>query len=186
MNWRDRTIDDLAKMICGDFAADKSFFKYRSSYYLTQFFRDADTDHTHDGTTRARWVAQTLRTFEQAERRTGRVGNDRDLAAVAIDARCDQYAAAQRYQFFRCFDGVFDAHVIQPMRMDIGLVRGQRIGARTGIVFRREGQMFGPVRGRRFEDLVVEQILIERGVGTPPVMRSLRQGVPATAGSENT
>jgi hypothetical protein len=61
MNWRDRTVDDLAKMICGDFAADKSFFKYRSSYYLTQFFRDADTDHTHDGTTRARWVAQTMR-----------------------------------------------------------------------------------------------------------------------------
>jgi len=34
-----------------------SRFRYRSSSYLTEFFQDCDTDHTHDGTTRQYWVA---------------------------------------------------------------------------------------------------------------------------------
>jgi hypothetical protein len=34
---------------------------YRSSSYITRFFRDADTDYVHDGSTRAAWAADTLR-----------------------------------------------------------------------------------------------------------------------------
>lgn len=51
----------IADMICGNFDAEKSFFTYRSSSYLTQFFRDCDTDYIHDGSTRNYWVADTLR-----------------------------------------------------------------------------------------------------------------------------
>jgi hypothetical protein len=36
------------------------FFPYRSSSYITRFFRDADTDYAHDGSTRRNWVASVL------------------------------------------------------------------------------------------------------------------------------
>jgi hypothetical protein len=48
-------------MICGNFKADESFFIYRSSSRLTEFFHDCDTEYTHDGSTRSYWVADTLR-----------------------------------------------------------------------------------------------------------------------------
>jgi len=47
-------------MICGDYPVETSYFPYRSSFYITRFFSSADTDHTHDGSTRARWVSATL------------------------------------------------------------------------------------------------------------------------------
>ena len=47
-------------MICGNFPAEASYFPYRSSFYITRFFQDADTDFEHDGSTRALWVANTL------------------------------------------------------------------------------------------------------------------------------
>jgi len=47
-------------MICGDYASAESFFVYRSSKYITEFFEDVDTDFAHDGTTRATWVHGTL------------------------------------------------------------------------------------------------------------------------------
>jgi hypothetical protein len=58
MKWRDRTLDEIAEMICGN--GQNSFFHYRSSSYLTRFFRDADTDYAHDGSTRSYWVSSTL------------------------------------------------------------------------------------------------------------------------------
>ena len=48
-------------MICGNFEPEKSFFLYRSSSRLTEFFRDCDTDFAHDGSTRNYWVAWVLR-----------------------------------------------------------------------------------------------------------------------------
>lgn len=60
MNFKRRTLNQIADMICGNFQEDESFFPYRSSKYLTEFFEDADTDFVHDGTTRANWVAETL------------------------------------------------------------------------------------------------------------------------------
>lgn len=49
-------------MICGNppRQGQQSYFKYRSSSYLTQFFEDCDTDYRHDGSTRDAWVANTL------------------------------------------------------------------------------------------------------------------------------
>lgn len=60
MQFKERTRMALADMICGNFDQNKSFFVYRSSSYLTQFFRDCDTDYAHDGSTRNYWVARTL------------------------------------------------------------------------------------------------------------------------------
>lgn len=60
MKWKDRTIDEIAEMICIPQGKTDSFFVYRSSYYITRFFRDADTDYAHDGTSRAVWTAGTL------------------------------------------------------------------------------------------------------------------------------
>lgn len=59
MKWRVRTLDGIADMICGNYG-ENSVFRYRSSSYLTRFFRDADTDFVHDGSTRAAWVSSVL------------------------------------------------------------------------------------------------------------------------------
>jgi hypothetical protein len=61
MQFKDRTLNQIADMICGNFEAAKSFFVYRSSSYITEFFQDCDTDYRHDGSTRRYWVADTLR-----------------------------------------------------------------------------------------------------------------------------
>jgi hypothetical protein len=58
MKWRQRTLDEIADMICGN--GEGSPFVYRSSSYLTRFFQDADTDYAHDGSTRYAWVATVL------------------------------------------------------------------------------------------------------------------------------
>jgi hypothetical protein len=55
MKWRQRTLDEVADMICGN--GEGSPFVYRSSSCITRFFRDADTDFAHDGSTRAAWVS---------------------------------------------------------------------------------------------------------------------------------
>jgi len=47
-------------MICGNFDPAQSFFEYRSSHFISRFFSDADTDYQHDGSTRGKWVAETL------------------------------------------------------------------------------------------------------------------------------
>lgn len=61
MQFKQRTLMQIADMICGNFEADKSLFVYRSSSRLTEFFMDCDTDYVHDGSTRQSWVAETLR-----------------------------------------------------------------------------------------------------------------------------
>ncbi|MDQ0008440.1 hypothetical protein J2T07_000599 [Luteibacter jiangsuensis] len=60
MDFKRRTISELARMICGDFSDEPKLFRYRSSHYLTEFFQDCDTDYAHDGSTRAHWVAGVL------------------------------------------------------------------------------------------------------------------------------
>lgn len=61
MEFKARTLNQLAKMICGDIKNNEtSYFVYRSSFYLTEFFGDAETDYAHDGSTRPKWVAETL------------------------------------------------------------------------------------------------------------------------------
>ncbi len=61
MEFKKRTLNQIADMICGNFPEEQTFFPYRSSKYLTEFFEDIDTDYQHDGSTRQWWVAETLR-----------------------------------------------------------------------------------------------------------------------------
>jgi hypothetical protein len=61
MEFKKRTLMQIADMICGNLKDEQNLFRYRSSSLLTEFFRDCDTDYEHDGTTRNYWVADTLR-----------------------------------------------------------------------------------------------------------------------------
>lgn len=63
MQFKQRTLMQIADMICGNFPPETSFFPYRSSSRLTEFFYDCDTDYAHDGSTRNYWVAETLRSI---------------------------------------------------------------------------------------------------------------------------
>jgi len=58
-------LDALAEMICGDSPYDN--FPYRSSSYLTRFFRGVDLDYVHDGSTRKWWVANVLEELNKEE-----------------------------------------------------------------------------------------------------------------------
>src|SRR5450756_822533 len=62
MKFRDRTLVQIADMICGNVKKPEegTFFNYRSSSSLNDFFREADTDYLHDGSTRKDWVAGVL------------------------------------------------------------------------------------------------------------------------------
>lgn len=59
--FKDLTLRQLADLICGNFDASATVFRYRSSSYLTEFFQDCETDYAHDGSTRWAWVAGVLR-----------------------------------------------------------------------------------------------------------------------------
>ena len=61
MEFKRRTLKQIGELICGNYEIyEESFFPYRSSSYLTEFFEDLETDYVHDGSTRAWWVADTL------------------------------------------------------------------------------------------------------------------------------
>lgn len=61
MNFKPRTLLEIADLICGNPSHEVSFFRYRKGNDLTEFFQDCDTEHRHDGSTRNRWVAEVLR-----------------------------------------------------------------------------------------------------------------------------
>lgn len=61
MEFKQRSLMQIADMICGNFKEEESVFRYRSSSYLTEFFSDCDTEYAHDGSTRNYWVAGTLK-----------------------------------------------------------------------------------------------------------------------------
>lgn len=60
MEFKRRTLNQIADMICGNYPDKETFFVYRSSKYLSEFFEDIGTDYRHDGSTRQWWVAETL------------------------------------------------------------------------------------------------------------------------------
>lgn len=63
MKWKARTSEQIAELICGD--NTEGYFRYLTGLNLTRFFRDADTDFVHDGSTRRFWVADVLqKTFD--------------------------------------------------------------------------------------------------------------------------
>ena len=56
MKLSERVLEELAKMVVGD--ADH--FPYRSSSYITRFFRRCDLPFVHDDSTRPRWAQERL------------------------------------------------------------------------------------------------------------------------------
>ncbi|RIJ70569.1 hypothetical protein D1871_18455 [Nakamurella silvestris] len=67
MKFRRRNSEGLADLVCGNLGSydpapgdEPNYFPYRSSSYITEFFQELDTDWTHDGSTRHRWVADVL------------------------------------------------------------------------------------------------------------------------------
>jgi hypothetical protein len=61
MKWKNRNLRELAHIICGDAAqSEVSYFRYRSSMFITEFFEDCDLDFVHDGSTRWAWVSARL------------------------------------------------------------------------------------------------------------------------------
>lgn len=67
MKFKRRSSEALANLICGNLGSADQFdgkeppyFPYRSSMFITEFFRDLDTEWEHDGSTRHRWVADVL------------------------------------------------------------------------------------------------------------------------------
>jgi hypothetical protein len=75
-----RTIADLAELICGGSGDAGGFehknFPYRSSYYLTEFFRNCDMDYVHDGTTRRQWVIDVLTELNSGPASNGQLPAD--------------------------------------------------------------------------------------------------------------
>lgn len=72
MKFQARTLSQLGDMICGNSGPDvPAYFSYRSSRYLTEFFRDIDTEYQHDGSTRQRWVAEVLTKILEEEPQAG-------------------------------------------------------------------------------------------------------------------
>ena len=58
--FRRRTVNEIADMICGNDSYG-DHFQYRSSTYLSEFFRDCGMPkYVHDGSTRKWWVADVL------------------------------------------------------------------------------------------------------------------------------
>lgn len=56
MKFKKRNLRAIAEIIIGD----ASFFPYRSSSYITQFFEECDLGFVHDGSTRWAWTADRL------------------------------------------------------------------------------------------------------------------------------
>lgn len=57
MRLSDKALGLIALMVVGD----NPLFPYRSSSYITAFFRQCNLDFRHDGSTRARWTQDVLR-----------------------------------------------------------------------------------------------------------------------------
>ena len=57
----DRVLEGLAEMVVGD----NKLFPYRSSYFITQFFKRCNLPYVHDGSTRGIWTQEVLRTLNQ-------------------------------------------------------------------------------------------------------------------------
>lgn len=84
-----RSLDALAEIICGDKEAGSGrrswgeHFPYRSSSYLTRFFRTCDLDYVHDGSTRKWWVLRVLEEINRAPASASTLPSEPILRVVA-------------------------------------------------------------------------------------------------------
>ena len=83
MQFKRRTLNEIADMICGNFPSEESFFVYRSSSRLTEFFEDIETDFVHDGSTRQWWVVGVLEQIQEEPQPAANVPPDTFARAIA-------------------------------------------------------------------------------------------------------
>jgi len=55
MQLHERVLEGLAEMVVGD----NKLFPYRSSYFITKFFKQCELPYTHDRSTRRIWAKVT-------------------------------------------------------------------------------------------------------------------------------
>lgn len=58
MEFKSRNLRAIAECVIGD---NKPGFRYRSSFYMTEFFQDCGLPYRHDGSTRWSWTVDRLR-----------------------------------------------------------------------------------------------------------------------------
>lgn len=56
MKFKNRNLRAIAECIIGD----NSYFKYKSSMYITEFFEECDLPFQHDGSTRWAWTSDRI------------------------------------------------------------------------------------------------------------------------------
>ncbi|WP_316838930.1 hypothetical protein [Pedobacter gandavensis] len=84
MEFKNRTLSQIADLICGNFIKEESFFRYRSSMFLTEFFRDVETDYEHDGSTRGIWVGDTLKLILQEPSSEHKMPSDTFIKVIQV------------------------------------------------------------------------------------------------------
>ncbi len=57
MQFKSRSLDELGSLIVGD----HKFFRYRSSYFITQLFEEAGLPHRHNGEWRPKWATEQIK-----------------------------------------------------------------------------------------------------------------------------
>lgn len=79
-------LNKLAEMICGGHGSFGGFdwpgFRYRSSWYLTDFFRSCHLPYQHDGSTRVSWVFSVLEELNEGEASNASLPSDGLLAVL--------------------------------------------------------------------------------------------------------
>lgn len=90
MTLKAKSIREIAQMICGE--GNQPFFHYRSSKYLTEFFRDCCLSYTHDGSSRVSWVIGVLKKALQGQKSTSLNISDEFIIIIrTLMDRSDNY-----------------------------------------------------------------------------------------------
>lgn len=83
MDFKNRTLTQIADMICGN-APFEQYFRYRSSKFLTDFFYDSGSEYEHDGSTRGIWVTETLKKVLQGPNTEPNMPADNFLKVIQV------------------------------------------------------------------------------------------------------
>lgn len=93
MKLKNRTLSDIAEMICGN--EPWLHFPYRSSSALSSFFRNCDTDYRHDGSTRMPWVREKLEALNMSASTTPNLPADYIVRALQELMEATDYERAK-------------------------------------------------------------------------------------------
>ena len=141
MRLSNRTISDLAELICG--AAGGGGFKwdnfpYRSSSALTQFFRNCDLEYEHDGSTRKFWVEEVLDELNRMPPRNPSLPSDPIIRVIQelLDPVDFERACLDRIAALRDLNSVLSRDGLEAFLDDSGAILVRNTGTRavSGIV----------------------------------------------------